>query len=163
MNRLAGPLLVWWDGRTVRERRMLAVMAVLLAAVLTWLAVVRPAMAWRDEAGRRRTVAEADLAAVQAALRQLGPKPAGAPVADAGGLEPVVVQTAEAAGLVVATGMDRSGRLGFRISNGSTAAVFGWLANLRTAHGIEVVSLGVVENTDATLQVEGGLARQIQR
>lgn len=162
MTRLIDPLLVWWDGRTVRERRMLAVMAVLLAAVLAWLAVVRPAMAWRDEAGRQRTVAAADLAAVQTALRQLGPKSAGAPVAtDAGGLEPVVVQTAEAAGLTVTTGMDASGRLGFRISNGSSAAVFGWLAALQTAHGIEVVSLGVVENTDATLQVEGGLARQV--
>lgn len=163
MNRLIGPFLVWWDGRTVREQRMLAVMAVLLAAVLAWLAVVRPAMAWRDEAGRRLTVAEADLAAVQTALRQLGPKSAGAPAAaDAGGLEPVVVQTAGAAGLTVTTGMDRSGRLGFRISSGSSAAVFGWLSNLQTAHGIEVVSLGVVENTDATLQVEGGLARQVQ-
>jgi general secretion pathway protein M len=160
MNRLTGPLLVWWDGRTLRERRMLMVMAVLLAATLVWLVVVRPALAWREEAERQRTVAAADLAAVRIAATQLAPKPAAAPaMADAGGLEPLVRGTAEAAGLTITTGMDPSGRLGFRIASGSSAAVFGWLAGLQTAHGVEVVSLGVVENTDATLQVEGGLAR----
>lgn len=160
MSRLTGPLLVWWDGRTVRERRMLAVMVLLLAAVFVWLAVVRPALMWRAEAAHQRAIAQADLAFVHAGLGQLTPKPAGAPAtADAGGLEPLVVQTAQAAGLTVTTGMDPSGRLGFRIANGSSAAVFGWLAGLQTAHGVEVVSLGVVENTDATLQVEGGLAR----
>jgi general secretion pathway protein M len=160
MNRLTGPLLVWWDGRTLRERRMLAVMAVLLAATFVWLAVVRPALAWRAEAGRQRTVAAADLAAVRVAATHLAPKPAAAPAtADAGGLEPLVLQTAAAAGLTITTGMDPSGRLGFRIASGSSSAVFGWLAGLQTAHGVEVVSLGVVENTDATLQVEGGLAR----
>ena len=160
MNRLTGPILVWWDGRTPRERRMLAVMAVLLAAVLAWLTVVRPALTWRAEAAHQRALAEADLAFVRAGLGQLAPRRAGTPVpVDAGGLEPLVLQTAEAAGLTVTTGMDPSGRLGFRIANGSSAAVFGWLAGLQTAHGVEVVSLGVVENTDATLQVEGGLAR----
>lgn len=160
MNRLTGPLLVWWDGRTPRERRMLAVMAVLLAAMFVWLAVIRPALTWRAEAAHQRTIAEADLAAVHAGLGQLEPKPAGASATtDAGGLEPLVIQTAGAAGLTITTGMDPSGRLGFRVASGSSAAIFGWLAGLQTAHGVEVVSLGVVENTDATLQVEGGLAR----
>ena len=58
------------------------------------------------------------------------------------------------------TGIDASGQLGFRIPNASSSALFGWMSALEREHGISVVSLGVVENTDATLQVEGALSRR---
>lgn len=159
MKALVGRLRFWWDGRTPRERQMLCVMALLLAITLVWLVVIRPLGAWREDAAEQRLRAEADLVAVRAGARQIGTV-AAAPKspADAQGLEPLVRQSAEAAGLAITTGMDPSGRLGFRISNGSTSAVFGWLATLRSTHGITVQSLGVVENTDATLQVEGSLS-----
>lgn len=56
--------------------------------------------------------------------------------------------------------MDASGRLGFRIPDASSSALFGWMSALERDHGIAVVSLGVVENTDATLQVEIALSRE---
>ena len=150
----------WWEGRTVREQRMLAVMGLLVVATLVWLAILRPVGMWRETAARERLQAETDLADVRAGLRLLAPATAVSPASvDAQGLEPLVRQTAEASGLVITTGMDGSGRLGFRISNASSAAVFGWLGTLQTAHGVTVSSLGVVENTDATLQVEGSLSR----
>ena len=65
-----------------------------------------------------------------------------------------------AAGLNLTTGMDASGRLAFRIPDASSAALFGWTSALERDNGIAVVTPGVVENTDATLQVEGALARQ---
>jgi hypothetical protein len=61
--------------------------------------------------------------------------------------------------LQLTTEMDAAGGLAFRISSGSSAAVFGWLAALQADHGIDVSALGVVENTDASLQVEGSLSR----
>lgn len=160
MRRLTDRLYPWWEARTVREQRMLAVMAVLLAAVFLWLAVVRPMLGWREQAAADRTGAEADLARVQVGLRLTAPAPAARPVIDVEGFEPLVTRTAEAAGLGVTTGMDATGGLAFRIPAASSAALFGWMSALERDHGIAVVSLGVVENTDATLQVEGALSRQ---
>lgn len=156
MNGVVAPLAQWWDGRTVRERRLLGVMLLIVAGLLLWLAVVRPAVDWRAATARDLARAEADRATVRADLQRLAAgQTAGAARVDARGLEPVVRQSAEAAGLEITTGMDASGRLGFRISRGSSSALFGWLAGLKTAHGLEVASLGVVENADATLQMEG--------
>lgn len=160
MRDLAGRLHQWWDGRTVREQRMLMLMAVIAAAVAVWLGVVRPALAWREAAAMERARAEADLVEVRAGLVRLARLQSPQTVAaDAGGLEPLARRTAEAAGLEVATAMDPSGGLAFRISRGSSAAVFGWLAALQADHGVDVRTLGVVENTDASLQVEGSLSR----
>jgi general secretion pathway protein M len=161
MRRLTDRLYPWWNARTVREQRMLMVMALLAAAVFVWLGVVRPAWGWREDAAERRARAELDLAEVRAGLRLMAPTSAvPRAVVDLEGFEPLVLRTAEAAGLSVTTGMAASGQLGVRIPNASSAALFGWLSALERAHGIEVVSLGVIENTDATLQVEGALARQ---
>lgn len=156
MNRIVGPLQQAWDGRTRREQQMLAGMALLATAVVLWLGVVRPLNDWRDEAGRDRARAEAERVEVRNALVRLAPATGGgARGADVQGLEPVLQQTATAAGLELTTGMDASGRLGFRIAKAPSAAVFGWLAALETTHGLQPVSLGVVENADASLQVEG--------
>lgn len=157
MNDFVGTARQWWDGRTVRERRMLLFMSGLLTVVLVWFLIVSPALAWREGAAERRVSAEADLTAVQADLRTLsaGEGQGAARTADAQGLEPIVRQSAEAAGLEVTLGMDASGRLGFRFPSVTSGALFGWLSSLKTTNGIEVSSLGVTENADATLQVEG--------
>lgn len=156
MNRLVGQLQQAWDGRTRRERQMLAVMALLVAAVAIWLGIVRPLDGWRDEAAGDRARAEAHLVEVQTAMTRLAPATGGeAPRSDAQGLEPVLLQTASAAGLQLTTGMDPSGRIGFRAANAPATAVFGWLGALDTTHGLQPVSLSVVENADASLQVEG--------
>lgn len=160
MRRLTDRLYPWWEARTLREQRMLMLMAALLAATGLWLAVIQPVLAWREAAAADRLQAEADLAQVRAGLRLTAPSAAARPVIDVEGFEPLVTRTATAAGLSVTTGMDASGRLALRASDATSAAVFGWLSALERDHGIVVVSLGVVENTDATLQVEGALSRQ---
>jgi general secretion pathway protein M len=155
MNRIVGELRQAWDGRTRREQRMLAVMALLVAAVVLWLGVVRPITQRRDAAARDRVRAESELAQVRVAIARLAPAKPGQSPTDAQGLEPVVRQSAGAAGLEITTGMDASGRLGFSAPRAPSAAVFGWLAALETTHGLRPVSLSVVENADASLQVEG--------
>lgn len=160
MTDLFGRVHQWWDGRTAREQRMLMLMVLIALVVVVWLGVVRPALAWRESAAAERVQAEADLADVRQGLVRLARLDATRPVApDAGGLEPLARRTAESAGLELSTAMDAQGGLGFRISSGSSAAVFGWLAALQADHGVDVRTLGVVENTDATLQVEGSLSR----
>lgn len=157
MNGMIGQARHWLDGRTARERMMLTAMIGLVAVVAAWLLVVRPAWAWRVDAADRLARAERAAMEVRAGLRLVVPTSGAKPAVDAQGLEPLVRQTAEAVGLEVVTEMAPGGGLGFRIQSGSSAAVFGWLATLQTAHGVQVRSLGVIENADASLQVEGGL------
>ena len=152
MNRLASTALAWWEARTRREQRMLAVMGLAVLAVLVWLAVVRPAWAWREAAARERLRAENGLILVQRAARQ-------APSADAGGgdINAAVEAANTEAGVTPVLGMGPDGALGFSLSNVGTAAAFGWLSALHDK-GVEARSLSVVENADATLTVEGSLA-----
>lgn len=151
MIRLTSTALAWWEGRTLREQRMLAVMGLAVLAVLVWLAVVRPAWAWREAAARERLRAENGVILVQRAARQ-------APSANAGGDINAAVEAANTeAGVTPVLGMAPDGALGFSLSNVGTAAAFGWLSALHNK-GVEARSLSVVENTDATLTVEGSLA-----
>ena len=134
---------------------MLMAMALLAAAAVLWLGVVRPLNGWREDAADDRARAEAQRVEVRAALVRLAPDAGKVRRVDARGLEPAVRQTAEAAGLQIVTRMDPSGRLGFRVGNAPGPALFGWLAALETTHGLQPVSLSVVENADASLQAEG--------
>ena len=154
MNRVLAPALAWWEGRTLRERRMLMAMAVLVLAVVAWLGVVRPLGAWRAEAARDRTRAEADLAVARHAAARLSPAEKANESIDL----PAVVEAAnQLTGLSPMTGMSPSGGFGFSLSNTPTAAAFGWLAVLRD-QGVEASDLSVVENADATVSMEGTLA-----
>lgn len=148
----------WWDGRTVRERRMLAVMLLLIAGVLIWLVVVRPVQAWRVAAADRRAEAETVLAEVRSGLRVVAPSSTPAS-ADTEGLEPLVRRTAETAGLTVVTTMAPGGGLGVQMSQAPGRETFAWLASLEADHGVKVCALGVMENTDATLNIDGSLGR----
>lgn len=157
MTGLLNHAAAWWSGRTVRERRMLMVMAVLLLATAAWLGLVRPVLDWRMAAAGRAEAASATLVEVRTAVAALGPPRAPDP-APAEGLEPLIRRTAEAAGLDIATAMSGSGQLGFRLSRVQSGPLFAWLSALETDHRLTVCSLGVVENADATLNVEGALS-----
>lgn len=153
MNGLMSQAAAWWDGRTVREQRMLAVMGLAIAAVLVWLLVVRPVWAWRADAADARVVAEADLALVQAAGGRLSPAAAPGDVDVAA----VVAEVGSMTGLTPVMGMSADGGLGFSLTNVSSTAAFGWLAALQDRK-VQATALNVVENADATLSLEGTLA-----
>lgn len=157
MQRLSGSLLQWWQGRTLRERRLLAAMLALLAATALWLLVVRPANAWREAASGRRALAEAAAATVARDLDRLatpGRPPAGA---SSEGLEPLVRRTAEGAGLAPVLAMGADGGLGFQLASAPSGPALAWAASLETDHGLRLCRLSVVENADATVQIEGSL------
>lgn len=157
MTRFFGPLALWYSGRTVRERRMLMVMAALLLAVIVWLGLVRPVLAWRADAADRAAASAETLADVRAAVAALGPpRAAAAPPAE--GLDPLIRRTAGAAGLEAVIAMSPSGQLGFQLARVRSGPLFAWLATLEADHGLTVCTLGVVENADATLNVEGSVS-----
>jgi general secretion pathway protein M len=153
MNGLMSQAAAWWDGRTLREQRMLAVMGLAIAAVLIWLLIVRPAWAWRADAAEARAVAEADLAMVRTATGRLSGG-AGTTGVD---VSAVVAEVGGVTGLTPVMGMSADGGLGFSLTNVSTTAAFGWLAALHDRK-VEATTLNVVENADATISLEGALA-----
>lgn len=157
MNRLVATAGAWWDGRTLRERRMLMVMFALIAACALWLVLVQPLLAWRAAAAERAEAAAVALVEVRSLVAVSAPARNGA-APPAEGLEPLIRRTASAAGLEVVTVMTASGQLGFQLSSVSSGPLFAWLAVLETDHSLSICSLGVTENADATLNVEGGLA-----
>ena len=130
---------------------MLAVMGLAVLAVLVWLAVVRPAWAWREAAARDRLRAENALVLVQRAAQR-----APSETAAAGDIRAAVDAASAQAGVTPVMGMAADGALGFSLTGVQTAAAFGWLSALHDK-GVEVQSLSVVENADATLTVEGSL------
>jgi len=145
-----------FDGRTVREQRMLAVMLAVIVLCGLWLLIIQPLWNWKAEAADRRARAQTDLAYVTA---QTSRAEVSTTTVSGPAIEPLALQTAEAAGLTITTGMDEIGAFGFRAANVSSAALFGWLAELKTRHGVEAVRLDIVENADATVTAEGALAR----
>jgi len=157
MTPILNNAVMWWSGRTQREQRLLIVMALLLAATLISFGIVRPVLSWRAAAADRAEAAAADLVDVRAAVVSLAPTRPGARPA-AGEIEPLIRRTAEAAGLEVVTLMSPSGQLGFQLSRVGSGQLFGWLAVLETDHGLAICSLGVTENTDTTLNVEGAVS-----
>lgn len=160
MNRIQSPILnnatAWWEGRTLREQRMVMVGGGLLLAVIVWLGVIRPLWAWRQDAADARAMAEADQQRVAVAMARLAPSAAlsAGPALD---LQAAVAEVGAQTGLTPVMGMAGDGNLGFSLPDVSTAAAFGWLSALRDRR-VEAVSLSVVENADATLTVEGSLA-----
>ncbi len=154
MNGLMSQAAAWWDGRTLREQRMLTVMGLAIAAVLVWLLIVRPAWAWRADAAEARAVAEADLALVQTATGRMARTDAASSDVD---VSAVVAEVGSITGVTPVMGMSPDGGLGFSLTNVSSAAAFGWLAALHDRK-VEATTLNVVENADATISVEGALA-----
>lgn len=145
-------IVALWDGRSLRERRMLAVMGVVVLGVIAWLGVVRPLDGWKADQARARVAAERQMAQVQTAVAQRGARPA-----EAVDLQALVASTALTAGVQPTLGMSEGGRLGFRLERVTTAQAFGWLAALEEG-GARIEELGVVENADGTLGVSGALA-----
>ncbi|MET4682222.1 type II secretion system protein GspM [Brevundimonas faecalis] len=161
MNRMIQSASLWWDGRSARERGLLAVMLALILAVLVWLLVVRPAWAWRAAAAEHRAEATATLARLEAGLAATAPAPAPAlaktamPLAE---VEQAARAAAEAAGLTgVTLSVDEAGGIGFDAPGVGSAVLFGWLSTLKAEYGVEIGDLTVIENADASLDAQGVL------
>jgi general secretion pathway protein M len=156
MNAMIQSIGLWWDGRSVREQRMLAVMGLLVAAVLIWLLILRPAWAWREAAAERRVEATAALTRIETGLAARTPTRAGTsmPLAD---VEQAARGAAESAGLTVALSVDEAGGIAFDASGVTSVGLFGWLATLKAEYGVETRALTVIENADATLDASGSL------
>lgn len=147
----------WWNGRSSRERAMLALMGGLILSLTVWYGVVAPSLTWRADAAERRANAEARLVLFEAAAARLTPSRT----------DPAVVQSraepaAAAMGLEVRFSAGERG-LDFTVPSAATPALFGWIAGLRGAHDIEPLALTVTETAEGTLSAQGTLVQSSAR
>ena len=141
----------WWGGRSLREQRLLMLMGALFAAVVLWFGVITPSLAWRADAAERRTEAEADLTLIEAGTARIK---GGASSMAADQVQAAARRAADSGGVnAVFNPLDDG--VGFSVNGASTATLFGWLAALKSEHGIDARVLTVSENADATLNAEG--------
>ena len=157
---MMGQALIWWQGRSERERWMLGVMAVLFALVLLAFGVIRPI-----EDARLTAVARLDTATLDAGritsvtramtvARQMAPRALAIPLPDA------VSASASTSGFSLAR-IDQSGpdRVTIAITNVRSTAFFAWIDALER-RGIVVERMNLRTNSDATLGVDGMLRVQ---
>lgn len=148
-------LRAWFDGRTRRERLLLAVMAVLLGAALVWYGLVTPVQAWCDAAAERRAAAAAALASVEADIARIEE----ARETDRGGggepIEPLLLRTAAQAGLGLARHQAESdGAHTVWLEAAPPEVVFGWIATLERGHGVSVTNLTALKAAAGGLDVQ---------
>ena len=151
---MSGPVeraRVWWQAREPRERRMLAVMFIALAAFIAWYGISVPLRGLRDDARARHERAASELLATQAAaseIEALGtvrPSPG-----DVQQLESAVLEAARAAGVAISRHRaDGPAALQVDIESVATPALLSWLDALRIEHGIAPDTLDVTESSGA--------------
>jgi len=149
--------LLWWSGRSERERVLLGIMGLLLVLMLFWLLVIRPINAGKANAQLRldtATEGAGRVAAVANAVRQARRT---APVTLSASLPVAVGKAAETSGLTLSR-LDPQGtdRVVIGISTVRSAALFGWLGALQQ-QGVIVERMTLRTNSDATLSAEATL------
>ncbi len=151
----------WWDGRSQREKALLGVLGVGLAAFLLWFAALDPLFGWRRAAEARYAAAAADEAAVGRILAHVALLKAPAAPASAGRpLDAVVSETAAAAGVNLSRiEADPAGGLRVASPSASASVLFPWLAILQQQHGVVATHLTVLRNDTGALALDATLAR----
>ncbi|QJD66589.1 type II secretion system protein M [Xanthomonas campestris pv. badrii] len=147
----------WWQARAPRERRMLGVMCVALAAFVGWYALYTPLRHWHDRAWAR--YADAAQLVLDASAQTASTGRAAAPGRAA--LAQIIARSARDTGVNI-TSQRRSaaGGVEVQIDAVSAAALFGWLEQLRQAHGLAPTQLSVVRH-QGQLRVRCGFAEAV--
>jgi general secretion pathway protein M len=146
---------VWWQARSLREKRLLVVASVLLVLVLAWFLIIRPLADAQANAEARLNAAVTELARVRAeaaSLKQQAGTTTGTAVPQPIG--PFLTQSATEQGftnaLVNPGGPDRAA---VSIPQARPPAFFGWIAQLE-GRGLVVESLTARPNADQTIAAE---------
>jgi general secretion pathway protein M len=144
-------LKAWFDGRTLRERRMLLAMLAMIVLTLIWFAIFLPisdglssSRTRLNDAVIRLGDAEAERDAI-AALARNRPQPIPGALAD------YLRQNAGDAGFALSN-VDPQGddRVRIAIPTARPGALFAWIADLENA-GVVVDTIDVTNNGDQTV------------
>lgn len=147
MNPHIQTMIAWWDGRTRREQILVGAMLALILGLILWYGVIAPIHAWKADAEDRRLAASTDLALVEADLARLNADASGAPVGSGEPIEPLLNRTAEAVSLVIDRQQaEADGAQTVWLTGAAPTALFSWIADLETTHGVTVSNITVLKS-----------------
>ncbi|AXJ94299.1 MULTISPECIES: type II secretion system protein GspM [unclassified Sphingomonas] len=145
-------LRTWFDGRSLREKRLILVMLGLTALTLVWAGIVRPVRDGLSSARERHADAVVRLATTESAVDAI--RGAGRRVPLTGSLADALRAQAESAGFVLASLDERGGgRVHATIQAARPAALSRWVAGLEGG-GILVDSATWHDNGDGSVAAD---------
>lgn len=144
----------WFDGRSLREKRLLLVMGALAILTIVWGGIIRPVTDGLSSARERYAGAVVRLGNTQTRVAAVQALQQNRPAVLSGPLEAAVRARADSAGfpLSAATPIDNN-RVQIAINSARPAALLAWIAELEGA-GILVDTLNVTNNGDKTVAVQ---------
>lgn len=151
---MTGRIWIWYRDRSLRERRLLGVMAVLGVVTLAWAGIIRPVNDGLSSARARHASAVIRLADTQARLDTLRliqrdrPAPLGGPI------DAIIRLRADEAGFALASATPQgSDAVQLSIAAARPGALIRWIADLESA-GILVESLTLSNNGNQTVAAQ---------
>lgn len=145
-NRGSGArVATWWHARAPRERWMVAVACVAIAAFVAWYGVLAPLQAVRQQNADRHAAAMLDAAEVERGLAAIAASDGqGTAAMTAGELQPLVIDSAGAAGITFDRREETAdGGLEVAVDAAHATTLFNWLDSLRLEHAVAPVAVDI--------------------
>lgn len=154
-------MTAWWNTRSPRERMLLGVAAVLLAVVLIWQLVLRPAVHTLERAKLNHEQSAQTLARldrIESLLQQgqmILPYAASPATQDTAALQAEAERMAREGRLSI-SGSEPASPSSFRIriSGVSGPAFFQWLEQVETGLGVSVSAASLKQNPDGSMDAD---------
>jgi len=143
-------LTAWFQGRSLRERRLILVMLGLFVVTLLWAGIIRPVRDGLESTRERHAGAEVRLGEVQRQVAQVKAIQRGRPRAPEGPLTDAVRGRADEAGFALASLEPEGDRVRIGIATAKPGALLGWIAGLE-ADGLLVDASTITGNGDGTV------------
>lgn len=143
-------LRAWYAGRSLRERRLILVMLVLLAVTIVWAGIVRPVRDGLDAARDRQARAVVRLGEVQRQVAMVKAIQRGRPRTPEGAIADAVRARADEAGFALSSLEPDGDRVRIAIATAKPGALLGWIATLEAA-GVLVDASSITGNGDGTV------------
>lgn len=147
-------LSAWFAGRSLREKRLILVMAALAALTLVWAGIIRPVNDALSSARERQVDAASRLGDTRAEVEAVRASQALRGPVESGGVADLVRARADAAGFTLAS-LDVQGpdRVHVTVTSARPAALIPWLGRIERS-GLLVESARLSDNGDRTVAVD---------
>lgn len=153
-------LKTWFNGRTLRERRMLLAMVAMVVLTVIWFAVFLPISDGLSSSRTRLNDAVVRLGTAEAEADALAGLEHNRRPTVQGALDDYVRQSAGNAGFALSdVSVQGDGRLHIAVPTARPGALFTWLADLEDA-GVLVAAIQVTNNGDQTVAAQMTLMKR---